>query len=561
MEISDGYAGEPIHPARRSAGLFARLAVVFVVLALETLPLSFLFQGTPSDSLSGAPLVVRELQHWLFRFLIAYSVAFGMLLYLRGREVLALVGAAGATAAVRPRWLLVHAVLLAPLAVLSAAMYGSSSALPFGVLAPAWHACALAAVAALFAGMAPARIWLGAVRQTAPLPLIAIIPAAGALLAIKGSQQLWAPAAEFTFHVVRIMLRPLCPTLRTDPATLTLITDHFSVTVSQVCSGLEGIGLMIAFCTGWLWYFRRDYYFPRALLIIPAAVVLVFILNAMRIAALVLIGDAGYPRIASVGFHSQAGWIAFNLAAFAVAIGARRSPWLNRSVRQLRAQRPPSAQGLTPVHARPPNPAAAYLFPLLAILASGMVAHALSAGFDVLYPLRPAAALVMLWTYRRSYRGLDWHASWRGPLVGVLVFLLWFAFARELSPRAPMPDALAAMPPGARFAWLACRVAAAVVTVPIAEELAYRGFLMRRLVRPGFESVPWGQVGWRAMALSAVAFGAVHGGLWLPGILAGVAYGCLLIKTGRIGECILAHATTNALLAVCVLIGGQWQLW
>jgi hypothetical protein len=35
----------------------------------------------------------------------------------------------------------------------------------------------------------------------------------------------------------------------------------------------------------------------------------------------------------------------------------------------------------------------------------------------------------------------------------------------------------------------------------------------------------------------------------------------VLIRTGRIGESIAAHATTNGLIAVCVIVGGQWQLW
>lgn len=554
MIISDASAGALSKPARRHFGLMARLAVIFLVFALETLPLSYLIQGTPSESLSGAPQVLRDIQHWLFRFLIAYSVCCGMLIYLRGQETLSRVAATGAAAVVRVRWLIVHIALLAPLAVLSAALYGTLLALPFGVLALAWHACALAGAAALFVGMAPAAVWRSALRQISPLPLIAVLPAAAALAAIKGSQELWAPAADFTFHVVEMMLRPVCHTLRTDPKTLTLITDHFSVTVSEICSGLEGIGLMLAFCTGWLWYFRRDYHFPRALIILPAAVTLVFLLNAVRIAALVLIGDAGYPRIASVGFHSQAGWIAFNLAAFAVAIGARRSPWLNRRA----AQPLPKAH---PVGTQPRNPAAPYLFPLLSILAAGIVAHAMSAGFDSLYPLRLAAGVVVLWMCRHSFGALDWRASWRGPLVGGIVFLVWIVCARKLLAPASMPEALAAMPPGARFAWIACRAAAAVVTVPIAEELAYRGFLMRRLVRPDFEAVSWRQVGWPALCISAVAFGLVHGSLWLPGILTGLAYGILMRHSGKIGECILAHATTNALLAVCVLIGGQWQLW
>jgi membrane protease YdiL (CAAX protease family) len=68
-------------------------------------------------------------------------------------------------------------------------------------------------------------------------------------------------------------------------------------------------------------------------------------------------------------------------------------------------------------------------------------------------------------------------------------------------------------------------------------------------------------VGWYALVLSAVLFGVVHGGMWLPGIAAGLLYGAVVMRTGRIGEAVAAHATSNALLAALVLLGGQWQLW
>jgi membrane protease YdiL (CAAX protease family) len=49
--------------------------------------------------------------------------------------------------------------------------------------------------------------------------------------------------------------------------------------------------------------------------------------------------------------------------------------------------------------------------------------------------------------------------------------------------------------------------------------------------------------------------------LWLPGIVAGLAYGLILVRRGRLGEAVAAHATTNALVAATVLAGDQWQLW
>jgi exosortase E/protease (VPEID-CTERM system) len=441
----------------------------------------------------------------------------------------------------------VHALLLIPFAVLSAALYGDLLAVPFPVLALGWHACAVACAVALFAAMAPLAVWTRAVRQTGSLPWVALLPAAAAVLAFKGSQLLWGPAAQITFRLVQILLQPLCPSLHSDYSTLTVATDHFEVTISEICSGLEGVGLMLAFCTAWLWYFRREYYFPRALIILPLATLLVFFLNAVRIAALVLIGDAGYARIATVGFHSQAGWIAFNLAAFGVAILSSKSSWLNRTARERR------------VHTN--DATAAYLMPLLAILAAGMLAHALSAGFDLLYPLRLVCAFIVLWAYRHRYRDLDWRASWRGIATGMLLFCVWAAFAHFLTTPTPISESLSQLPGPMRATWIACRASAAIITVPIAEELAYRGYLLRRLAKADFESVAFRQVRWPALVVSSIVFGITHGSFWLPGIAAGLAYGALAMKTGRIGESVVAHATTNALLAAYVLTFNQWQLW
>ena len=56
----------------------------------------------------------------------------------------------------------------------------------------------------------------------------------------------------------------------------------------------------------------------------------------------------------------------------------------------------------------------------------------------------------------------------------------------------------------------------------IAEELAFRGFLLRRLVAEDFEAVPSGRFTWPALLLSSVAFGALHGSRWIAGTLAGL---------------------------------------
>src|SRR5271163_1427396 len=365
-----------------------RLFGIAAVLAAEALLHSGLMLNAPMEPLTGAAVFVRAFQHWGIRYLIAYAMSFAIFLYLSGAGAgaAAAISAAARDAPIRLPWLLAHAVLVGLFALLSPILYGGGP-LPFVLLAAAWHLCGLAAALALFAASAPLRVWTDFFRSTGSLPVLALLPAAGALLAYRGTQLLWAPAAAITFDLVRVLVYPFLPSLHSDASTLTVTAGVFSVEISEVCSGLEGMGLMLAFCIAWLWYYRRDYLFPRALLILPAAVTLIFLLNALRIAALVLIGAAGYERVASVGFHSQAGWMAFNLAAFCVAIAAKRSSWLNRAAHASRAGTDAGA-----ADAGAADATAAYLMPLLAILASGMIVRALSGGFDLLYPLRLVCA-------------------------------------------------------------------------------------------------------------------------------------------------------------------------
>jgi exosortase E/protease (VPEID-CTERM system) len=531
--------------AQKKYSLLARLAIAIGFLAIETLLISGLIQDPSLDELAGAARLVHQVQHWAFRFLIAYAASFAILLYLRGAENLAAVSATIEDAPTNGWWLVVQGLLLIPFALLSTMLYRGGA--PFWLLATAWHALGLAAALALFAALAPLGSWFKAVRQTGVLPLFSLIPAAGAMLVFKASQWLWGPAAALTFRLVNLMARPFASSLIVDPATLTLITPQFSVQVTEICSGLEGVGLMLVFCTAWLWYFRREYRFPRALIVLPLAVLVIFLLNAARIATILLIGAAGHQGVAAVGFHSQAGWIAFNAAAFGVAFAAKHSPWLNRAAP--RAE--PIAHDAT----------AAYLLPLLAILAAGMIAHAVSTGFELLYPLRLLWAVIILFAFRSSYRSLDWRFTWRGVAVGAAVFAVWTGFARFLTAPSPIPPDLADLSARARTIWIACRVAAAIVTVPIAEELAYRGFLLRRIVTADFAALSFKDVPWWAIAVSAAVFGVTHGSFWLPGAVAGAAYAVVAVLTGKIGESVAAHATTNSLIAMQVLLFGHWQLW
>ena len=291
---------------------------------------------------------------------------------------------------------------------------------------------------------------------------------------------MWAPAAHLTFLMVKTILRAFVPGVIAHPSTHMIGSRGFYLEIAPACSGLEGVGLILVFGATWLWLFRREFRFPHALLLIPASVVAIFLMNALRITALILIGAAGAPRVAMGGFHSQAGWIAFNAVAVAFALTAQRLPWVTV----------PGSTAARPARSTE-NPTAPYLAPFLAILAAAMISRAASSGFEWLYPLRFFAAAGVLWFYRRKYAALDWKFGWNAAATGALVFAMWMGldWARGGGVGAGIASGLSGLSAPARAAWLTVRTLAAVVTVPIAEELAFRGFLLRRLVSADFGSV------------------------------------------------------------------------
>jgi CAAX prenyl protease-like protein len=122
-----------------------------------------------------------------------------------------------------------------------------------------------------------------------------------------------------------------------------------------------------------------------------------------------------------------------------------------------------------------------------------------------------------------------------------------------------IPGSLAEMPAGLAAAWLIFRVLGSVITVPIAEELAFRGYVLRRLISADFNKLS-PHFTWLSFLLSSVLFGALHG-RWLAGTVAGMFYAWAMYRRGKVGDAIMAHATTNALIAADALLFGNWGLW
>ncbi len=395
---------------------------------------------------------------------------------------------------------------------------------------------------------APAAQWMQVACNEKPG--LAIAAAAGFLAWLGGflAQEIWLPLAKMTLWCTRRLLGLIYTDVYIDNERAILGAGDFAVQIAPECSGYEGMALITAFAAVYLWLFRAELRFPRALLLIPVGIIVIWLVNVLRVTALIAIGVSFSPDIAVTGFHSQAGWISFSIVALGMIALSHRHLL--------------SAEGERRVLAvADSGPALGLLAPLLTLLTASMLIAAFSSGFAALYPLGVIATAAVLWHFRAQYRSFGRGLSWQAIAIGIAVFVLWIVLAPPDNGNGVMLELrLAELPAWQAGAWLVFRVIGSVVTVPIAEELAFRGYLIRKLVASDFEDVPPGQFTWLSFLVSSLLFGVLHNS-WVAGTLAGAGFALALYQRGRIVDAIVAHMTSNALVAVAVLGFGQWNLW
>ena len=532
--------------------LIQRITVLALILGTEALTASIFLDGANLPREGFLVGLLHDWGAWTVRWMIGFIALFTTFAWLKYKNALAGISSDAESTRVRPLLLVAHASAIFVFAAVSEILYRRGGTyFAADAVVVVWALAGASAAVCLTLAVLPPGIWAMLVRRTGGLWMFA---AAASLLACSAgifSQRLWRFAAQSTFVLVKAMVTTMVADPVVQPAALRIGTHRFTVVIARECSGLEGMALLLVFGALWLTLFRHECRFPQALLLLPAGVIVLFLLNSGRIAALILIGHSGARQVAVGGFHSQAGWMAFNSVALGFCVVARRVQWFSN--RPVERKQPREIDYST----------SAYLIPFLAILAAGMISRATSGGFEWLYGLRLAAGVAALWVFRRSYADIAWRVSWFAPLAGALVFGIWMGLDVVLGPYADRatPAALAAAPTVSRILWIVLRAATAVLAVPIAEELAFRGFLYRRLIDERFETVPFRTFSWLALILSSLIFGVLHGQRWIAGTASGAVYAMVLLRRGRLADAIAAHVTTNALIAVWVLGFQRWDLW
>lgn len=190
------------------------------------------------------------------------------------------------------------------------------------------------------------------------------------------------------------------------------------------------------------------------------------------------------------------------------------------------------------------------------------------------YLLKTLVGAWLIWAMYPLVPELRWKVSLPALAAGMGVFILWIGLDEAIrwmgfpNSYPKIGGAQADWNPHAQFgsnaalAWfvIIMRLVGTTLVVPPMEEVFYRSFLYRYIVKPDFMSVPFNCFHLLAFVVGSALFASTHRE-WLAALLCGFIYQGLVLRQNRLGDAITAHAITNFLLGLWVIWRGAWHFW
>lgn len=223
------------------------------------------------------------------------------------------------------------------------------------------------------------------------------------------------------------------------------------------------------------------------------------------------------------------------------------------------------------------SPVTSYVAPfVLYLLGTSLAARAPREMYPLAYGAVAALVAIVAWRLLRGRqivaprRRIGW-----AVVVGLLGAALWLGLSEarlEEHIAAYLPAWLRPSPrvgfnpfenisqPLAAWSFIVVRLIGLVLLTPVAEELFWRGFLLRWIISADWQDVPLGQYQARSYWLVTLLFTLAH-----PEWLAAACY-CMLLNgllywKRDLFSCMVAHGVSNLVLGIYILSTGAWWLW
>ncbi len=200
------------------------------------------------------------------------------------------------------------------------------------------------------------------------------------------------------------------------------------------------------------------------------------------------------------------------------------------------------------------------------------------------YPVQTIAVGALLWFYRKHYVLKPYQGFGLAIILAVIGTVVWclpaWGYEKLVASGLSVPSWLKWLGFTSRedgfdpsfyadhtalyVGSLGMRFIRMVIIVSFAEELLWRGFLMRYVIADGadFRQVPFGKHDWRAFGIVTVCVMLAHNPTdWLVAFVWGALVYFLAVRTKSLSACILMHAVANLLLGVYVILTRQWGYW
>jgi len=203
---------------------------------------------------------------------------------------------------------------------------------------------------------------------------------------------------------------------------------------------------------------------------------------------------------------------------------------------------------------------------------------------QLFYPIQTVLTLVTLIFFWKHYEFQWSNKVWIGVIAGFIGIGFWllpttlydhlgmtsgkpetfFQKLTGLAPRKEGFDPSVFSNPAAYWFSLVMRVIRAAVIVALVEEIFWRGFLMRFLLKPdgNYWKVPFGKPAWISFFVVTVVFMIAHAPIdWAGAFVYGsLTYG-VAVYTRSLLACVVMHGVANATMAWYAMTYSKFGLW